>query len=329
MNEEVRRAISLIPAELLRLAAGSAEVRAAIGQIMQLPAATLRAMQSPAVLDAIARLQAGARVIRLRDNAEGARALAAALRYNTTLTVLDLYGNDIGDEGAQALAAALMNNATLTTLPLDGNNIGDEGAQALAAALMNNATLTTLHLGENNIGDEGAQALATALTRNATLKALRLYENGIGHEGARALAAALTNNATLLSLNLRDNNIGEEGARALAAALDTNRTLLYLCPLGDNELDAVKDDRLHLNRIIDRMPDWVASAVARLWDPKFRIPPDLAARAAVLAFGEELLNKDGRWRSPGGRKFAAVYLMPRAEAALEVALQAELARGLL
>jgi hypothetical protein len=47
----------------------------------------------------------------------------------------------------------------------------------------------------------------------------------------------------------------------------------------------------------------------------------------VLAFGDELLDlvlPDDfglRWRSPGGRNFAAAYLLPRAEATLRQELQ--------
>jgi hypothetical protein len=39
---------------------------------------------------------------------------------------------------------------------------------------------------------------------------------------------------------------------------------------------------------------WVASAVARrveLWDDKLVIPPGLATRATVLAFGDELIGR--------------------------------------
>jgi hypothetical protein len=81
---------------------------------------------------------------------------------------------------------------------------------------------------------------------------------------------------------------------------------------------------------------WVASAVARrveLWDdalvlsPALAAPlvllPALAARAAVLAFGDELLpdDLDSHWLSPGVRDVAAAYLLPRAEAALRQELQ--------
>ncbi len=81
-------------------------------------------------------------------------------------------------------------------------------------------------------------------------------------------------------------------------------------------------DRLRVNKLVLKVASWVASAVARrveLWEDTLVIPPALAARAAVLAFGDELVVLpvlDFRWLSPGGREFAAAYLLPRAEAAL-------------
>jgi hypothetical protein len=64
-----------------------------------------------------------------------------------------------------------------------------------------------------------------------------------------------------------------------------------------------------------------------LWDDDLVIPPALAARAAVFAFGDEVMdlklpdNSDSRWLSQGGRDMAAAYLLPRAEAALRQELQ--------
>ncbi len=58
-----------------------------------------------------------------------------------------------------------------------------------------------------------------------------------------------------------------------------------------------------------------------------RAPAALADRAAVLAFGDELLDLvlpcevGSRLRQPGGRIFAASYLLLRAEAALRQDLQ--------
>ena len=62
-----------------------------------------------------------------------------------------------------------------------------------------------------------------------------------------------------------------------------------------------------------------------LWGDNLVIPPALAARAAVLAFGDELVDlrlpEDSRWLSQGGRDMAASHLLPRAGAALRQELQ--------
>ncbi len=76
-----------------------------------------------------------------------------------------------------------------------------------------------------------------------------------------------------------------------------------------------------------------------LWDNKFVLPPAPWARAAVLAFGDELLDmsvparessqlpcSDG-WLSPDGRSFAATYLLPMAMAALLPAPLAQYSRS--
>ena len=76
-------------------------------------------------------------------------------------------------------------------------------------------------------------------------------------------------------------------------------------------------DRLRVNKLVLKIASWVTSAVARrveLWDDNLVIPPALAARAAVFAFGDELLEL----RLP---RDAAAQLLPRAEAALRQELQ--------
>jgi hypothetical protein len=98
-------------------------------------------------------------------------------------------------------------------------------------------------------------------------------------------------------------------------------------------------DRLRVNKLVLKVASWVASAVARraeLWEDtvvlppvladRLVLPPALGARAAVLAFGDELLDlklpdRIALWLSPGGRECAVAYLLPRAEAALRQELQ--------
>ena len=84
-------------------------------------------------------------------------------------------------------------------------------------------------------------------------------------------------------------------------------------------------DRLRVNELVLKVTSWVALAIARrveLWDDTLVIPPALAARAAVFAFGDELVDlRLPQWLSQGGRDMAAADLLPRAEAALRLELQ--------
>jgi hypothetical protein len=97
----------------------------------------------------------------------------------------------------------------------------------------------------------------------------------------------------------------------------------------NKDLENLVDARLGVSNLVLKVASWVASAVGRrveLWHDERVLPPAIAARAAVLAFGDELLDlklpdRNDQWLSPGGREFAAAYLLPRAEAALRQELQ--------
>ena len=56
---------------------------------------------------------------------EGAKALAEALKVNTTLQKLDLYYNRISAQGAEALAEAQKVNTALRRLRLEAKSISD------------------------------------------------------------------------------------------------------------------------------------------------------------------------------------------------------------
>ena len=65
---------------------------------------------------------------------EGAKSVADLLLFNTTLSMVDLRGNNFGDPGAFHIARALreLTNDQLTELDLGYNEIKDEGACQLA-----------------------------------------------------------------------------------------------------------------------------------------------------------------------------------------------------
>ena len=61
--------------------------------------------------------------------------LAETLRLDTSLTLLNLYNNGLGEGGGRALAEALRLNSTLTSLDLGDNGLGEEVQSALAQVL--------------------------------------------------------------------------------------------------------------------------------------------------------------------------------------------------
>ena len=159
---------------------------------------------------------------------DGAKSLAECLKYNSSLTTLDLRLNNIGDDGAAALAECLKHNTSLTTLYLHGNGIGDDGVAALAECLKYNKSLTTLDFCGNVIGNAGAVALGECLKDNTSLTTLYLYGNGIGDDGAVALAKCLRENTSLTTLNLFCNKIGDAGKDALVVAQKCHPSLRIL-----------------------------------------------------------------------------------------------------
>lgn len=172
----------------------------------------------------------------------GAKALAAALKNNKSLRLLDLWKNGIGPEGAAALADALSSNTKLDKLYLNENPIGSMGAASLAKALWSNRVLTTLWLSRTGLGDDGARALANMLggsgepgnKGNVNLQVLDLWECGISAAGAEAIALSLQRNRGLRTLELRGNRIGDAGAAAFAAMMPHNGPLSTLDLLANN-----------------------------------------------------------------------------------------------
>jgi len=95
----------------------------------------------------------------------GGRALAEALRLNTTLASLDLGGNGLVEGAGRALAEALRLNTTVTSLNLHRNRLVEgagralaEALGALAEALRINTTVTSLTLSVNQLPGRGRRA---------------------------------------------------------------------------------------------------------------------------------------------------------------------------
>ena len=173
----------------------------------------------------------------------GAKHLAQALCVNTSVKLLNLYGNAIGDQGAEVIAMVLRAEQCRTVkttlecknvkIELDGCCIGPVGAQVLAQSLCTNTTVKNISLCGNPIGDEGAMAFASMLggsiprvvsfeNAQTALQDVSLSKCSIGSVGAQHLAQALCVNTSVKALDLSHNPLGDEGAKALAEMLGGN-----------------------------------------------------------------------------------------------------------
>ena len=169
-------------------------------------------------------------LLNLRGNCigdEGLKYLADTIRVNTSLTVLQLGGNDASAKSGPALCKALCENKDLQTLDLSCNSIGNVGARHLKEAITI-GQLHTIVLDHNQIGDVGVKHLADALKINRTVRTLRIAQNIAGNPAMKHLAAMIEVNPSLTSLDIGDNTIGDAGVGHLSQALKVNRGLKVL-----------------------------------------------------------------------------------------------------
>lgn len=156
------------------------------------------------------------------------RVLADALEKNSSLTSVNLSGNDFGPSVIRKIANAMKINATITTLMLNATGMKVEGALALSEMLIVNTSLTCLEMGGNDIGTVGCKAIVSALVHNTSLEELNYEENSIGTLGANSFSVMLQVNTTLRTLKLGKNSICDEGVKFIVTALKVNTTLASL-----------------------------------------------------------------------------------------------------
>jgi Leucine-rich repeat (LRR) protein len=130
--------------------------------------------------------------------AEGIKAVADALRGNTTLKVLNVSTNN------------LIHNATATKK----TDVDMSGIMTFADAIKDMGVLTSLDVSNNSIRAAGTKLLAEALTGNKVMTELIISSNNMTFDtswgemsGITALADAISDMRALSSLNLADNKL--------------------------------------------------------------------------------------------------------------------------
>lgn len=174
-----------------------------------------------------------------------------ALKFNKSVTSLDVGSNDLCDNGFACIGNALKENDTLTELIASHNNLSS--VQSLLDSLLVNKRLSVLDLGFNYLQDDLAQVFAVnlslksvhltsnnfnarmicdALKRSSSLAIVALDDCSLGSEGVRCIAEA---SSSLTELDLRKTNLGSASGGALCDALKKNLHLSIL-DLGHNNL---------------------------------------------------------------------------------------------
>jgi Ran GTPase-activating protein (RanGAP) involved in mRNA processing and transport len=97
------------------------------------------------------------------------------LKQNTSLTTIDLDGNNIQVGGAIAIADALKENTSLKSINLIYNHIQDKESILIADALKENLNLTSIKLNLNRITADGAVVMVDVLKKIPVCHALILF----------------------------------------------------------------------------------------------------------------------------------------------------------
>lgn len=128
----------------------------------------------------------------------------SALAINSSLTTLSLISTGLQLDSMITLARSLSNNTSLTSLDVSGNDLS-EAPQNFMRSLKGNATLRFLAMNETGFGDSGAKAIARILNQLPALTTLNLDSTGIGKSGGRALLIGVGSHPLLTYLSLDDN----------------------------------------------------------------------------------------------------------------------------
>ena len=168
------------------------------------------------------------RVLNMNNNQigeKGGDALASVIKSNTGLKELYFSGNNL-QRSVIKISKALQTISTIESLDLSNNNLTNEVGIELAAAIQSNSFLKQLHLQNNNL-QSSIGFISQALDKLSTLKSLVLNNNQLTEKHGESLRSVIKNNASLETLFLGNNNIGL-GAMKIVEALQNIKSLKML-----------------------------------------------------------------------------------------------------
>ena len=145
----------------------------------------------------------------------------------STLRVLKLGGNLIGEFGAMDIANIIRKSPYLNEIEIWGNELSSNGLIKICEALMQNKNISKINIDSNNIGDDAIFSLCKCINQ-MVLKHVSLNSNCITSKGAIIIAHGLSKCNNLDSLCLNTNKISNHGAAYLIKLISRAKLSLYI-----------------------------------------------------------------------------------------------------
>jgi hypothetical protein len=192
----------------------------------------------------------------LRNQIEdcAAKLLVQALKTNTTITKLSLFGNMCR---FKLIAPAIKYSTSLRVLRLHSEHLKSEGGKYLADVLKNHRTIEAVQVFRNELPGRSVCQLIEALATVKSLTTLEFDDDQVDDRVCR-LFAALLNESGLTSLALTSTSISLTAARTLKKALMKNSVLkslklvMFECPKGAKSVLKVVQ-ALKVNTTLERL----------------------------------------------------------------------------
>jgi hypothetical protein len=174
------------------------------------------------------------------NNRRGVKEFLNGLEKNSSITHLDLSDTYVGYIG-QDLGNMFKNNSTIEDINLTDTRINDKEALKMFNGLVENSTIKSINLAANFLRGSSVELLGNVLRNNTAIINLNLSSNALFFRNGSSIKIfldGLSNNKSIRNLNLKDTKCGDEGAIALAEVLKQNSTITHL-DLGLNKIREV------------------------------------------------------------------------------------------